>query len=77
MHVFVKMLSSKTYTFKTKPSATVRSLLESINERERYAVHWYRLIYGGKQLRDDRFLSDYDVQEGSTLPLVLRLSGGT
>ena len=35
-----------------------------------------RLVFAGKELSDDRLLSDYELQPDSTVHLLLRLRGG-
>ena len=80
MQIFVRTLTGKTLTVDVEPSDTARYVKDKIrskDERRRFLCEDNeRLMFAGKQLEDDRPLSDYNVQRESTLTLLTRLPGG-
>ena len=72
MIIFVKYVNRKTIALIVEPSDTIENVKAKIQKKLGILPHLQRLVYSAKLLKDDRTLSDYNVEENSTLHLCLR-----
>jgi ubiquitin-like protein Nedd8 len=76
MQIQVKTLTGRQQTFNFEPSAKISEVKSALQEREGIQVDQIRLIFGGRQMADEKTLEEYNVQPGSVIHMVLQLRGG-
>ncbi|KIJ09960.1 hypothetical protein PAXINDRAFT_86714, partial [Paxillus involutus ATCC 200175] len=74
--IYVQTLTGKTLHLVCRLSDTIDTLKMQILDKEGIRHDSQMLISAGIQLKDRRTLSDYNIDQESTLHLVLRLRGG-
>ncbi|KAI7855661.1 hypothetical protein BDC45DRAFT_505579 [Circinella umbellata] len=76
MLIKVKTLTGKEIEIDIEPQDKISRIKERVEEKEGIPPQQQRLIFGGKQMADDSTATDYSIEGGSVLHLVLALRGG-
>ena len=64
------------FNLDVKPNDTIEEVKSKIQGKEGIPSDHQRLYFAGRQLENSQTLSNYDIKNGSTVQLVLRLRGG-
>ena len=75
IHIFVKTLTGKTYMVEVGRGYTVKMLKKEIQEIGGFIAARQKLMFGQKQLENDKTLSFYNIRSESTLHLIIKLQG--
>lgn len=76
LHLRVKTLTNHNIDIDVDPSSTFRSIKDSILDKMGIQPDQQRIIFSGKQMQDDMYVSDVNIKDNDVLHLVIRLTGG-
>ena len=71
--ILVKTLTGKVIPIEYKASYTIGYIKSRVQDIESIPVGKQRLVFRGQQMEDDRKCKEYEIKDGNTLQLVIRL----
>ena len=73
MPILVRTLTGNTITLLATSTDRVRDIKKRLEEREGYPIDDINLVFGGKDLDNDALLSEYRIQQDSTLLVTFKV----
>ena len=69
--IFIKTMTGKSVSIPVTSSDLVADIKARLGDKENIDVSQQRLLYGGRELKDDKSLSHYNIQADSVVNLVM------
>lgn len=69
--IFIKNMGGDIKTYEVEDTDTVAQLKQKIHDKDGVPPTQQRLVFNGKELDDDKTMADYQMDEHSTVHLVL------
>ena len=76
MIIKIKLLNGQFKTIELNPSDKILKLKEILEESEGISPDQQRLIFGGKQLQENKSFEEHKIKDGAQISLLLALTGG-
>ena len=75
MKIFIMAQDGNKILLEVKSSDTILSLKERIVDKQDLQVHQQNLLFGGRSLQDSMTLADHNIEDESTIDVLVRLMG--
>ena len=75
MQIYIKTLTGLILTFNFESSDTIETIKSIIEDNRGIPVHQQKIIFGGREVKNNETLFDLNVQPNSTVYLILNIKG--
>lgn len=76
MLINVKLLNGRILPLEMEPTDKIIDIKAKLEETEGITPQQQRLVFGGRQLQDEKTLQELNIQAGTQINLLLALRGG-
>jgi len=75
LQLFIKTLTGDTITIEVPPDSSIKKIKEEIAKKKDILPRQQRLMLNGRELNDDKNVSDYNISNNATIHLIIKLTG--
>ena len=72
--LFIKTLTGETIDIKVSPNDSIKKIKEEIDKKKNILPRNQKLMFNGKELNDNGTINEYNIENNSTIHLIIRLT---
>ena len=75
LQLFIKTLTGETIDIQVAPNDSIKKIKEEIDKKKNILPRKQKLMFNGKELNDNGTINEYNIENNSTIHLIIRLTG--
>ena len=75
LQLFIKTLTGETIVIQVSPNDSIKKIKEEIDKKKNILPRQQKLMFNGKELNDNGIINEYNIENNSTIHLIIRLTG--
>ena len=72
LQLFIKTLTGETIDIQVAPNDSIKKIKEEIDKKKNILPRQQKLMFNGKELNDNGIINEYNIENNSTIHLIIR-----
>ena len=74
LHLFIKTINGDSINIEVQSDSSVKKIKDEINKKNNISICKQKLMLNGSELEDDKKISEYNIQDYTTIHLIMKSS---